>query len=308
MIIFLASLQRHPQDWSTCTTAFSTVSSGKAHISWYAARIYGTVFFCRQIRKWIVFPTPCGPGLGFPAGGCNQTFGEETRCHKQTAEGLNISVAESGMRISAFELFDAITPSPFGLPVCFLSSLCFPIMRPHLPLSLLNKGKHAISHNGIFSSAACPWLERTLLLRECVCVRVWGMRRSGGLRPVMGWVLLSSLNYLARWGRGYGVGVGCSLPERAPALDFAGDLQSAPFFSPLAATFPRGVAETLASRPCLSSAGAPASLRKRGCTDVPPPHQKESVRRDWPKAHLARPCTLLIQSSVSANLTEGTNK
>lgn len=127
------------------------------------------------------------------------------------------------MQISAFELFDAITPSPFGLPVCFLSSLCFPIMRPHLPLSLLNKGKHAISHNGIFSSAACPWLERTLLLRECVCACVRdkaqrGVKTCDGVSPVVLPELFSTLGVWV-WG-----GVGCSLPERAPAPDFAGDL------------------------------------------------------------------------------------
>lgn len=74
---------------------------------------------------------------------------------------------------------------------------------------------------------------------------------------------MSSLNYLAHWGCGYGAVWRCSLPERAPALDFAGDLQRAPFPPPLAVTFPRGAAETLASRPCLSSTGAPASLRKK---------------------------------------------
>lgn len=95
------------------------------------------------------------------------------------------------MRISSFKPFDVITSFPLCIPICFLSSSCFPVMST---LFLLNKGKHAISHNGIFSSVVCPWLglpsfagksehsSISVCVRLCVC----GMRHSRGLRPEMG--------------------------------------------------------------------------------------------------------------------------
>lgn len=104
---------------------------------------------------------------------------------------------------------------PYASPICFLSSLCFPITSS---LFLLNKGKHAISHNGIFSSAVCPWVGKNSS-PLCVCVRasVWGMRHSGGLRPEMGVSLVVLPELFSTWG---------SACERTPALDFAGDCRA----------------------------------------------------------------------------------
>lgn len=81
----------------------------------------------------------------------------------------------------------------------FPPTFCFPVMSARF---LLNKGKHAISHNGTFSSVVCPWtgVLAYLLVYECVCVCLGGMKHSRGSRPEMGRVLLSSLNYLARGG------------------------------------------------------------------------------------------------------------
>lgn len=105
--------------------------------------------------------------------------------------------------ISALEPFDVIMSSPLCLPICFSSPLHFSVMST---LFLLNKGKHPIPDNRIFSSITCPWMdllsfagkrEYTLV---CVCVCVWGLNHSRRFRPEMGWVLLSSLNYLAHEG------------------------------------------------------------------------------------------------------------
>lgn len=100
---------------------------------------------------------------------------------------------------------------PYASPICFLSSLCFPITSS---LFLLNKGKHAISHNGIFSSAVCPWVGKNgpPPTRVCACVHV----RDEAQRGVKTWdgvslVVLPEL--FSAWG---------SACERTPALDFAG--------------------------------------------------------------------------------------
>lgn len=61
-----------------------------------------------------------------------------------------------------------------------------------------------------------PLLERVNTFNfVCVCACVLG-RRSRGLRPEMGWVLLSSLNYLAHGG----------VCEWAPTPDFTGDCRA----------------------------------------------------------------------------------
>lgn len=128
---------------------------------------------------------------------------------------------------------------PYASPICFLSSLRFPITSS---LFLLNKGKHAISHNGIFSSGVCPWVGKNSS-PLCLCVCVWGMRHSGGLRPEMGWVLLSSLNYLAHGG--------VHVSEHQPWISQESAEQSAQFFMnacPLLLCFQS--AGTLVSQPC----------------------------------------------------------
>lgn len=109
------------------------------------------------------------------------------------------------MWISVFEPFDVIMSFPLCLPICFSSSLCFSVMSTFF---LLNKGKHAIPHNGIFSSVMCPWMGwfSFAATRECssvcvcVCVCVWGMRHSRGVKTWDGVRLVVLPELFSTWG------------------------------------------------------------------------------------------------------------
>lgn len=111
-----------------------------------------------------------------------------TGCQKRTQKGLNPCVVHRACVCVfwnvnfCFEPFDVIMSFPLCLPICFSSSLCFSVMST---LFLLNKGKHAIPHNGIFSSVVCPWMGlfafagkseySSLCVRVCVFVcEGWG--------------------------------------------------------------------------------------------------------------------------------------
>ena len=137
-----------------------------------------------------------------------------------------------------------------------------------------------------------PLLERVntvYCVCVCVCVCVWGMRHSGGLRPQMGWVLLSSLNYLAHGG------ICAWTLTRAITVDHRVVVSCYVFHIAYRHTY-------------LSSVAFSESLfmKKRGCTDVSSSKGPCPVRLSESSFGLC--LHSLILSSVSANLTEGTNK
>lgn len=138
--------------------------------------------------------------------------------------------------------------------IFFPSSLCFPVMSTRF---LFNKGKHAISHNGTFSSVVCPWVG-VLAYLLCLCVCLGGMRHSGGLRPEMGRVLLSSLNYLARGG----------VCGSTPALASTGDCKAelTVFFLQACADFCCVFIQWETHTYCSFVAITGSQFTKRGCT------------------------------------------
>lgn len=149
--------------------------------------------------------------------GSHQIF-SSLRCWKQTPKNWTLLmpiVCGFEMWISLWEPFVVIVSSPLGLPIYFPSSSCFPVI--FFFRIKANMQFHTMEYLGVLCVlgwVCSPLLERVNTF-NFVCVCVLG-RHSRGLRPEMGWVLLSSLNYLAHGG----------VCEWAPTPDFTGDCRA----------------------------------------------------------------------------------